>query len=240
MATEYTITYPTTHPDFSVPGFGKIDFGSASDGAYSDGYKMIAFEPGKILQAQELNEIQFRMNVHQTLTMKMVSNWMSTIVLAGTQDSSGPGWDGATPIDPKMITVSSDAISIGFQDWYLCKARSSGLFFWLYIETDARRANSAATLLSDIPLNSYIGFVLNTSASGTYTGEIVDCDTTGDNGNHQLQVKNTSVCGSSRYYLKIVDIAIRQNNNTNDFAAIAQKRSDGIYFLNNIKVESAV
>jgi hypothetical protein len=240
MATEYTITYPTTHPDFSVPGFGKIDFGSASDGAYSDGYKMIAFEPGKILQAQELNEIQFRMNAHQTLTMKMVSNWMSTIVLAGTQDSSGPGWDGATPIDPTMITLSSDAISIGIKNWYLCKARSSGLFFWLYTQTDSRTTNSVATLLSDIPLNSYIGFVLNTSANGTYTGEIVDCNTTGTNGNHQLQVKNTSVCGSSRYYLKIVDIEIRQNNNTNDFAAIAQKRSDGMYFLNNIKVESAV
>lgn len=239
MATD-NITYPTTHPDFSVPGFGKIDFGSASDGAYSDGYKMIAFEPGKILQAQELNEIQFRMNVHQTLTMKMVSNWMSTIVFAGSLDSSGPGWDGATPINPTMITVSSDVISIGLNNWYLCKARSSGLFFWLYIETDARNNNSTATLLSDIPLNSYIGFELNTSASGEYTGEIVDCNTEGQNGNHQLQVKNTSVCGSSRYYLKIVDIIIRDDNTTNDFVAIAQKRSDGMYFLNNIKVESAV
>ena len=172
MATEYNITYPITHPDFSVPGFGKIDFGSASDGAYSDGYKMIAFEPGKILQAQELNEIQFRMNVHQTLTMKMVSNWMRTIVIAGSLDSSGPGWDGATPLDPKMITVSSDAISIGFKNWYLCKARSSGLFFWLYTQTNATSNTSVATLLSDIPSNSYIGFVLNTSASGTYTAKL--------------------------------------------------------------------
>ena len=80
MAITYPIIYPIEHPDFSVPGFGKIDFGSASDGIYSDGYKMVAFEPGKILQAQELNEIQFRMSVHQTLTMKMISNWMSTIV----------------------------------------------------------------------------------------------------------------------------------------------------------------
>jgi hypothetical protein len=94
--------------------------------------------------------------------------------------------------------------------------------------------------LSDIPLNSYIGFELNTSASGEYTGEIADCNTTGNNGNHQLQVKNTSVCGSSRYYLKIVGIKITDDNTTNDFVAIAQKRSDGMYFLNNIKVESAV
>ena len=209
------INYPRIHPQFSVPGFGKIDFGYASDGSYSDGYKMIAFEPGKILQAQELNEIQFRMNVHQTLTMKMVSNWMSTIVFAGSENSSGPGWDGATPIDPKIVTTSSDSIGFAPRNWYLCKAQSSGLFFWLYFDV-SQNVPTVSTLLSDIPLNSYIGFVLNTSASGTYTGEIVDCDTTGLNGNHQLQVKNTSVCGSSRYYLKIVDIAIRQNNNTND------------------------
>jgi hypothetical protein len=239
MATD-NITYSRIHPNFSVPGFGKIDFGSASDGVYSDGYKMVAFEPGKILQAQELNEIQFRMNVHQTLTMKMISNWMSTIVFAGSLDSSGPGWDGATPLNPTMVTVSSDVILFETRNWYLCKAPSSGLFFWLYFLTDNRNNSYVSTLLSDIPLNSYIGFVLNTSGSGEYTGEIVDCNTTGVHGNHQLQVKNTSVCGSSRYYLKIVDIEFRDNNNTNDFVAIAQKRPDGMYFLNNIKVESAV
>ena len=199
MAIEYTIIHPTQHPDFSVPGFGKIDFGSASDGVYSDGYKMVAFEPGKILQAQELNEIQFRMNVHQTLTMKMVSNWMSTIVFGGSLDSSGPGWDGATPLDPKMITISSDTINITHRNWYLCKAPSSGLFFWLYFMTDYRR-EYISTLLSDIPLNSYIGFVLNTTASGEYTGEIVDCHTTNpDYGNHQLYVKNTQ-------YVVLLDI----------------------------------
>ena len=249
MPITYPIIHPIEHPDFSVPGFGKIDFGSASDGVYSDGYKMVAFEPGKILQAQELNEIQFRMSVHQTLTMKMISNWMSTIVFAGSLDSSGPGWDGATPLDPKMITVSSDTINIGHRNWYLCKAPSSGLFFWLYFMTNFEGSNSAvSTLLNDIPLNSYIGFELNTSANGVYTGEIVDCNTTDPvypaYGNHQLYVKNTSVCGSSRYYLKIVDIKITDDltteANINSFAPIAQKRSDGMYFLNNIKVESAV
>ena len=121
----------------------------------------------------------------------------------------------------------------------MCKARSSGLFFWLYFKIN-QILPTVSTLLSDIPLNSYIGFELNTSASGEYTGEIADCNTTGNNGNHQLQVKNTSVCGSSRYYLKIVGIKITDDNTTNDFVAIAQKRSDGMYFLNNIKVESAV
>lgn len=250
----YIITHPLIHPDFSVPAFGKIDFGSASDGAYSDGYKMVAFEPGKILQAQELNEIQFRMNVHQTLTMQMVSNWMSTIMFSGSLNSSGPGWDGATPLDPKLINITADSIGFATNNWYLCKARSSGLFFWLYFLTGFTQLPDSsinqnsndttsyiATQLNDIPLNSYIGFELNTSASGEYTGEIVDCNTTDTpHGNHQLYVKNTSVCGSSRYYIKIVDIKITDDNTTNDFVAIAQKRDDGMYFLNNIKIESAV
>ena len=67
----------TQHPDFTTPNFGVIDFGVPAAGQFSQGYKMIAFEPGKILQAQELNEIQFRMNVHQTLTMEMTSNWFN-------------------------------------------------------------------------------------------------------------------------------------------------------------------
>ena len=145
-----------------------------------------------------------------------------------------------------MITVSSDTINIGHNNWYLCKAPSSGLFFWLYFMTDYQGSNFAvSTLLNDIPLNYYIGFELNTSASGEYTGEIVDCNTTNpDYGNHQLYVKNTSICGSSRYYLKIVDIKITDDlttaANVNSFAPIAQKRSDGMYFLNNIKIERAI
>lgn len=242
MAT-YTVTYSQTHPDFSVPGFGKIDFGSASTGLYSDGYKMVAFEPGKILQAQELNEIQFRMNVHQTLTMRMVSNWLSTIIFAGTANTSGPGWDGATPLDPNTITVTSDTINIGKNNWYLCKAPSSGLFFWLYFKATGI-PGPISIPLNSIPENSYIGFALNTSANGEYTGQIVDCTTDGGIGLHELQVKGTSVCGSSRYYLKIVDLIITDDlttaANVNSFAPIAQKRSDGMYFLNNIKIESVV
>lgn len=243
MAT-YTITYSQTHPDFSVPGFGKIDFGSASTGVYSDGYKMVAFEPGKILQAQELNEIQFRMNVHQTLTMRMISNWLSTIVFAGTENSSGPGWDGATPLDPNMITVTSDTINIEKNNWFLCKAQSSGLFFWVYFKVDGPGV-SIPIQLSSIPENSYIGFALNTSANGEYTGQIVDCTTNGGLlGLHELRVKDTSICGSSRYYLRIVDIVITDDlttaANVNSFVPIAQKRADGMYFLNNIKIESVV
>jgi hypothetical protein len=73
MATK--LQTPINLPEFVPPTMGAIDFGIPSTGKYSDGYKMVAFEPGKILQAQELNEIQFRMNVHETLTMRMISNW---------------------------------------------------------------------------------------------------------------------------------------------------------------------
>jgi hypothetical protein len=48
----------TNVPGFTPPNFGAVDFGVSANGIYSAGYKMITFEPGKILQAQELNEIR--------------------------------------------------------------------------------------------------------------------------------------------------------------------------------------
>jgi hypothetical protein len=233
----FTIKPLNQHAEIAVPGFGQIDFGVAADGKYSTGYKMIAFEPGKILQAQELNEMQFRMSTHQMLSTKMVSNWISTIVFSGSTETTGPGWDGATPIDASLVKLFGTSIRF-YNGWYLCKANSSGLFFWLYLYEINSGYVPVETI--DIPVNSYIGFELNTTANGTYTGELVTCSTVGDLGNHELSVKNTSTCGSSRYYLEIVNVIVKDSTITNSFVPIAQKRADGIYFLNNIKVESAV
>ena len=227
-------------PDFNPLSFGGIaDYGQAAAGSYSAGYKMIAFEPGKILQAQELNELQFRMNVHQTLTMEMISNWMTEILTSGSAETSGPGWDGATPIKPSDVKATSLTIAIKNQSWYLCKANSSGLYFWLYFYTDAPLSVNNFLSLTDVPLNSYVGFSLNTSGSGEYTGEIATCNTSGLSGIHPLNLANSSACGSSRYYLKITDVVTSTQQITNSFVAIAQRRSDGFYFINNIKVSEA-
>lgn len=238
------ITNPNSHPDFSPPTFGVIDFGVPANGIFSVGYKMVAFEPGKVLQAQELNEIQFRMSIHQSLTMQMMSNWLNELIISGTEDCTGPGWDGATPIKPTDLFYSpgSDNLSIKQDNWYLCKANSSGLFFWLYIKTP----NNIQIDTSTIENNQYVGFNLNTSANGEYTGELVNCKTVGTalvQIKHPLNIKNSSVCGSSRYYLRITGITSSNEPITNNFVALAQKRTNGVttsfYYLNNIKVREA-
>ena len=244
MANSTIITETLTSiPAFQPPTFGAIDFGVPANGIYSLGYKMVAFEPGKILQAQELNEIQYRINVEQTLTHQMFANWLNSLIIYGSSSSTGPGWDGATPIHPDLLLYkpSSNQLSIKSNNdgielihpWYLCKANSSGLFFWVYLYTDLPIEFS----LADVNENSYIGFTLNTTANETYTGELATCNTVGLQGHHPLNVKNSSVCGSSRYYIKITGITTSDTPITNSFVALAQKRSDGVYYLNNIKVK---
>lgn len=230
----------TSHPDFNTPTFGVIDFGVPSIGQFSHGYKMVAFEPGKILQAQELNEIQFRMNVHQTLSMQMMSNWLNELIVYGFSDTTGPGWDGATPLSPNLVKYNrnSEVLVIERRNWYLCKANTTGLFFWLYLNT----SNIINFNVSSVPVNNYVGFTLNTTANGEYTGEIVNCNTIGarigsNNILHPLTIKNSSVCGSSRYYLRITGIEESTDPINNGFAGLVQKRQDGFYYLNNIKVK---
>jgi hypothetical protein len=228
----------TNVPGFTPPNFGAVDFGVPSNGVYSAGYKMIAFEPGKILQAQELNEIQFRMNVEQTLTNQMFANWLNALMNYGSSSSTGPGWEGATPLNLDLLTINPILNNLTFniiptESWFLCKVNSFGLYFWLYLTTDSIPQFS----LADITENSFIGFTLNTTADQTYTGELANCNTVGLSGNHPLNVRNTSSCGSGRYYVKITAITTSDTQITNDFVAIAQKRSDGLYYLNNIKVK---
>lgn len=254
MSTTATVLpFTGNHPQFIPPSLGAIDFGIPSAGPFSSGYKMIAFEPGKILQAQELNEIQFRMSVHQTLSMMMISNWINEIITNGTPDSFGPGWEGATPLSPsyldfnktgqKLNIFSSNStlnpLTVGNNyPWYLCKANSSGLYFWLPIRTNRPIVFDTDEVL----VNQYIGFNLNTTANGEYTGELVNCNTraSGTTQNpvkHPLTLKNSSACGSSRYYVRITGISVSDSPVTNEFVALAQKRSDdSFYYLNNIKV----
>jgi hypothetical protein len=245
MANASIITEILTNvPGFAPPNFGAVDFGVPANGNYSAGYKMIAFEPGKILQAQELNEIQFRMNVEQTLTNQMFANWLNALLNYGSSSSSGPGWEGATPLHPDLLTYNTVTNRVLFKNydgtapdpWFLCKTNSSGLYFWAFLYTDMQVDFS----LADVPENYYIGFTLNTTASETYTGELATCDTVGLQGHHPLNVKNSSSCGSGRYYIKITGTTTSDTQVTNSFVGLAQKRSDGLYYLNNIKVKEII
>tara|TARA_R110002012_G_scaffold204050_1_gene373619 strand:- start:25082 stop:26236 length:1155 start_codon:yes stop_codon:yes gene_type:complete len=61
-------------------------------------YHLLGFAPQRALQAEDLNEIQERFMVDNTLTQQMWSNWNSQSNLQSSE--FGPGWFGATPMYP--------------------------------------------------------------------------------------------------------------------------------------------
>jgi len=61
-------------------------------------YLLLGFAPQRGLQAEDLNEIQEKIAVDNTLTQQMWSNWNSYNNISVS--SFGPGWFGATPLYP--------------------------------------------------------------------------------------------------------------------------------------------
>lgn len=133
-------------------------------------YYGVAFNPGYPLQASELNEMQEIFYIQQTLTQEMISSWggneipsknaefISTWLPAKTDEiensgwkrtSTGPGWEGCTPLNYNQIidtTVASSVINLKLSaGWYLIKspninaaggALGGGFGIWVYQPTD--------------------------------------------------------------------------------------------------------
>lgn len=113
------------------PYFSRISTQEFTDPASNppDNYVLVGFRPGYALQAAELNEIQEKFYLQQTLMATMISNW------SGLGDPFGPGWgqndaepqagdggakerNGLTPLSPSMISVNGNTITFS-QGWYL-------------------------------------------------------------------------------------------------------------------------
>lgn len=191
-------------------------------------YQMVAFKPGYPLQASELNEIQDQIYVQQALTTMMWSNWC-TNKAASVTNSLGPGWSGATPIEPSLIGLSGTVLTIN-KGWYLCKMGISNLYFWLYNNLTPLNFN-----LNNVINNHYIGFTITTQgidANGqpALSGEFVTCQD--DPG---LRDRNT-FCGADRYKIQITSIGTSETGLSSSFIPIIQKSNDRFIFLNNIPV----
>ena len=63
-------------------------------------YHLLGFAPQRALQAEDLNEIQERFMVNNTLTQQMWSNWNSFNNMQTCE--FGPGWFGTTPLYPHV------------------------------------------------------------------------------------------------------------------------------------------
>lgn len=63
-------------------------------------YHLLGFAPQRALQAEDLNEVQERFMVNNTLTQQMWSNWNSFNTMEISE--FGPGWFGTTPMYPHI------------------------------------------------------------------------------------------------------------------------------------------
>lgn len=105
-------------------------------------YVVCGFKPGFALQASELNEMQERFLVYQTLSNRCTNNWR-----ASTLTSPNPFWEGATPFSPANISTTQTTGSITVTanpGWYYVIDNAStpdgfftnsGFGYWINIKT---------------------------------------------------------------------------------------------------------
>jgi hypothetical protein len=217
--------------------YSSREWSNSVDSDPTKNYKMIGFKPGAKLQASELNELQEIFYVQQTLSMNMIHYWLEEV--NNKSMTSGPAWEGATPLFP--FTNSSGSTMIGFtysltppygitinmnEGWYLIK-EISGIKSWAYLN------NSLTRNYGFTPGYYYY-------AGLSYSTEIVDCadDTTLTDNSSGLW--NESVCGADRYQININSIEVSPEIGFNDnfFNKILKFGSNGatfnVYYINGI------
>ena len=223
-----------------APYFSRISTQEFQDPASDapDNYVLIGFRPGYALQAAELNEIQEKFYLQQTLMATMISNW------GGLGDPYGPGWgqndaepqaedggakerNGLTPLSPSMISVNANTITFS-QGWYLTQIPK--------FDTDVeggqdKEINFKVWIYSSEDLTANISGAA--SAGGTYLGfdivqefitEEEDPGTPGDPGlgDPSNAVANT-IPGATRYKLSVNGIV---QNTSGAFDSITKASND--------------
>lgn len=104
-------------------------------------YVLSGFRPGFALQAAELNELQEQVLTNQTLTNRCQNTWKDLYTTAN------PFWDGTTPYNPSLLTVSGAAGTItvtATKGWYYLVdavfagtgVLNSGFGYWINLPQD--------------------------------------------------------------------------------------------------------
>lgn len=195
-------------------------------------YQMVAFKPGYPLQASELNEIQDQLYVQQSLNTMMWANWC-TFNVARIANSKGPGWDGATPLTPSLLTVAGNILTVN-KGWYLCKMKISNLYFWLY--NNLTPVNFSLTNITD---NHYIGFTITTQGIDSngepmMSGGFVNCQNDPSLRDNSQGIE--TFCGADRYKIEITSIGSNEIGHSTSFVPIVQKVNNSFIYLNNVIV----
>lgn len=189
-------------------------------------YYAVAFKPGYALQASELNEMQELQYIQQTLTQTMISNWCTQAIIlnAGGSSTTGPGWNGCTPLHPDLITFNSGTLDIK-EGWYLFK-NTATFGVWAYNKTLIQHNPTSGT---------QYGFYAEHS--------IVECTngTAGTDKDPNLQdTSNINVingnCGASRLKLTINTFGPSGQSGQGLFYSVLSGDSTNMNYINNLRV----
>lgn len=204
-------------------------------GATAKNYVMLAFKPGFPLQASELNEMQEIEAVNQTLTATMINSWPVYTPANTNTVIYGPGWDGATPIQPQgnfelstssLITYDNGGFTAN-PGWYLIKVESSGLKHWVHLNTPLS--------LKNLPQStSTIGFFVDyeiikpTADPSLY-----------DNSTGTETITPGSPAGADRIHVKIYGLT--GSAGATNFSPIAKINTENgtALYMNNVSVPTS-
>ena len=189
---------PTT-PLSASPFLSRLPlFTLNTGGSAVNNYPLVAFKPGFPLQAAELNEIQENFAIQQTLSNTLLTNWLryeTSAVLTGspTDIYTGPGWNGAIPLDPAYVTASLAGVVAG-KGWYLITLPVSNLKFWVYNDTDF------VPNFLGIQTSHYFGFSISS--------EFITCSNTDTDPGWEFNDQSSgsfesSTCGANRFKINI-------------------------------------
>lgn len=202
-------------------------------------YIFVGFKPGLPLQASELNEIQERATLENTLTTTMISMWPYSVPnLPEGVILYGPGWKGTTPLYPEpngnevgtnsklFYHDTENQKLIANAGWYLVNVPSSDMKHWFYL---------SETLEINIPsdFNGFVGF-------SNVRYEIVkssDDPALYDNSSGTTNITTGSAAGANRIKLVIDGLALAVSlDSLSNYSPIAKINTDNILFMNNYPV----
>ena len=223
-----TPPFGTTTPLSQSPFLSRLPvFTLNTGGSAVNNYPLVAFKPGFPLQAAELNEIQENFAIQQTLSNTLLTNWLTygtSAELTGspTDVYTGPGWNGAIPLDPTYVTADATGVVVGM-GWYLITLPVSNLKFWVYNDTDF-----AANLLAFTP-SYYFGFSIS-SAFIPCSNKTTDA---GWSFNDQSSGNfESSTCGANRFKITIANV-LATATLSSGFVPITRVTNNLLRFMNN-------
>jgi len=193
-----TPPFGSTTPLSESPFLSRLPLFTLNTGDVVNNYPLVAFKPGFPLQAAELNEIQENFAIQQTLSNTLLTNWLTygtSAELTGspTDIYTGPGWNGAIPLDPAYVTASTAGVVAGI-GWYLITLPVSNLKFWVYNDT------SFAPLPLGLASTHYFGFSISS--------EFIPCSNTDTDSGWEFNDQSSgsfesSTCGANRFKINI-------------------------------------